>query len=990
MLLKRSFIFFFLFFFFGFAYAQKPIPRIQFAKELIGKTTNFSVIDIETDSTGAVYFAGSGGLGRSNGNSLNFDWKKKDPDGINVYLQIHKDFGGELWLSSPLGISHLKGDSIIEIPISDSLAKLGSKGYESIYRDRSGILHVAPRSYGHYTISPNGEINNIIGRESKINGFIISRLSDGKIFHQSIASETENKMSIYYLDNNDELVKITDFKDNRFFYESSIIELEDGSLYLSKGSNEIIHFKNEKHIKTYEFPHKILNLFLDKNFDLWISTTTSGFFKAKNTELTDFEHYWRGNAAVMTETPDGNLWLKAVDGSFGYIAETKTPHYSYQNGYPELDDIALLNKNGGKILVLNTNNRLYDFSEDSLIYITPPGIRYTEGMNQVDTLVRSFCYDSTTSKIWVAYNHEIQGWDGKNWVKIKLDKDAFKSTDIKYLVPQKNGRLIGTTKRELFEIINDSLVIISEPHSAQSDLQHFETDYSSGKIWVSAYDGLWILENKKFIRPFENMPKELTKHASSLFYYNDAIWFQPLVGSLYRIKNDTAQTLPDQFGNLLKIFHFSISLDNELWVTTNKVGNLIQVQDKGDYIQCDEYQFSDIPRLNSRPNTFIVKNKSIYWGSTQGLFVEKTDELRTMRKNPIVNFTKISINNKGVTVKNDYKLAHNENYFQIEYEGVNFRRFPFIFSTKMEGVDSSWTETIHTNVQYTNLDPGKYVFNVRTQVKGDPWSEPTSISFTIAKPYWETWWFITLCILTLIFLVYLIIVLRIGQVRNREKNKAAIKVELARLELKALRAQINPHFIFNSITSVLSYLSKNNNEKAEEYLQRFARLIRQVLENSDKQYVSLKEELELMKEYIILESEHYDGEKIKFTTKFNIAGIEKLKIPPTLLQPYIENAVRHGLKTKDGSREIIIKIGETNSAIEVIIEDNGIGRAAAAKSNLRSNHKSMGILISSQRIELMNKNEVDVQINDLTNEEGKGVGTQVVFFIPYTLESTVA
>jgi LytS/YehU family sensor histidine kinase len=213
---------------------------------------------------------------------------------------------------------------------------------------------------------------------------------------------------------------------------------------------------------------------------------------------------------------------------------------------------------------------------------------------------------------------------------------------------------------------------------------------------------------------------------------------------------------------------------------------------------------------------------------------------------------------------------------------------------------------------------------------------------------------------------------------------------VAQLETKLLRSQMNPHFIFNSLNSIQKYIWENKEEDAAEYLARFAKLIRAILENSRKETISLREELEVLKLYIDLEHRRSNG-KFNYQVKIdeNIHP-DEVVIPPLLLQPYIENAIWHGVNPKPGRGHISIRVHHENDALEFVIDDDGVGRNfSVEKMEMDPFVKSSaGTEITQQRINHLNTNmpHSGVRIID-KQKNGQPAGTTVIISIPIKYQS---
>jgi hypothetical protein len=223
--------------------------------------------------------------------------------------------------------------------------------------------------------------------------------------------------------------------------------------------------------------------------------------------------------------------------------------------------------------------------------------------------------------------------------------------------------------------------------------------------------------------------------------------------------------------------------------------------------------------------------------------------------------------------------------------------------------------------------------------------------------------------------------------RDEEQLTTDFKKQLAQAETKALRSQMNPHFIFNCLNSINSLVMEEKHEIASDYLIKFSKLIRLILDNSRSETITIEKELETLKLYVTLESARFDNKfKCIFSVSENV-NTSSIMIPPMLLQPFVENAIWHGLMQKEGEGTITIEIKmEGEEAINISITDDGIGRERAAELKSKSaTHKSHGLKVTSQRIEMMNKlNSTGAQVNifDLKNENGQAIGTRVELIIP--------
>lgn len=218
-------------------------------------------------------------------------------------------------------------------------------------------------------------------------------------------------------------------------------------------------------------------------------------------------------------------------------------------------------------------------------------------------------------------------------------------------------------------------------------------------------------------------------------------------------------------------------------------------------------------------------------------------------------------------------------------------------------------------------------------------------------------------------------------------DNAKIQQEVLQLEMKALRAQMNPHFIFNSLGSIQHLIRRDQKPEALQYLSKFSQLLRQILDSSNHSTVSLKEEVELLENYIELEALRFDG-RFEYRLKVDEAlDVYNLEIPILLIQPHVENAILHGLLPKKGEARLDIQFIDRGAEILCTVEDNGIGRQKSAelKSARGVTHQSRGLSIVAERVSNMHGKEGDqqlIQIDDIVNGQNEAAGTRVSILIP--------
>lgn len=259
-----------------------------------------------------------------------------------------------------------------------------------------------------------------------------------------------------------------------------------------------------------------------------------------------------------------------------------------------------------------------------------------------------------------------------------------------------------------------------------------------------------------------------------------------------------------------------------------------------------------------------------------------------------------------------------------------------------------------------------------------PWA---LLDITSKTPFWQTWWFMMLLVMIAFFIMAELFVWRLNEARKKDREELDIQRRMMELHDSALRAQMNPHFIFNCLNSIKSLVQNNDNSIAIEYLTTFTKLIRSLMQNADLKYVSLDTEIETCRLYTELEA-------LRFKDRFNFnidiepgLDLKSVEIPVLIIQPIVENAIWHGLMPKHGKGNLLLKVEKQGDNIVCTVDDNGIGRAASQKINSnRANHQSKGVSLASKRIDLfrrLKEHDAHLEIIDKTDEDGKAIGTKI-------------
>jgi sensor histidine kinase YesM len=388
----------------------------------------------------------------------------------------------------------------------------------------------------------------------------------------------------------------------------------------------------------------------------------------------------------------------------------------------------------------------------------------------------------------------------------------------------------------------------------------------------------------------------------------------------------------------------------------------------------------------------IAKDK-IYFATSQNFYSFDKQRIFKSESKPRIYFKKVVNLNKEVPVKNRYTLPHADNKINFEFHSNGFKSSESIrYEYKIGKSEPENWEAVsfgNNSIEFNSLSSGEYQFLVRAiDLKTGSISNILRTEINVSTPFWRQAWFIIVFIISIIGGTFLF-----TQHKARKKAKEqAIAYEkltqeklLIAANLESLRSQMNPHFIFNALTAIQDYIELNDKQMASEYLVKFAKLIRTYLEHSQQESIFLKEEVEALRIYLELEKERFE-EDLKITFHVDDALLtQNYMLPSLFIQPYVENAIKHGLLHKKKDRQLTITFEDVDAHIKIDITDNGIGRKKAlTMKKPQSSHKSFANSANEMRLSLINQNiedKIKVTIYDLEDDH-KATGTKVEIIIP--------
>lgn len=504
-----------------------------------------------------------------------------------------------------------------------------------------------------------------------------------------------------------------------------------------------------------------------------------------------------------------------------------------------------------------------------------------------------------------------------------------------------------------------------------------------GKIYIGSTNGLYRKDRDSLFY-FGNKFKALTYRVVSITASgDDLLWIGRSSDSLLVLRNDVpvaaialGSNVP---GKVCKVIR--CRKPGEIWIGTDKGLNRLRYTFTNGQFSYTNLYFSTTDGLvGDQVNDITFSNDTVFAATTGGISYLPAD-LRLPLADIATFITRVSINNKDTAVLERYTLPFSQNNLLVEFSAVDLTGFNPAFEYSIN--NREWIRAQNNTLSLQNQPPDNYTIRIRSIKRdGTPSSRVAEIQFHIKTPFWKSSWFWGSLAVAGFALVLIAV-----QRRNRSRQQKAIEKittekKLAELEMQALKAQINPHFVFNCLNSIKGFIYDQDYVQADRYLDKFSELMRSTIDNSDAAVISLEEEIRYLDNYLQLEKLRFDD---KFEYRIDATQVEDPKyifVPAMLLQPYVENAIRHGIRFLEGRKGmILIQLSATASGLVCRIDDNGIGRRRAAemKSARHVEYQGKGMSISKRRAELY---QIEQTITDKTGPEGEALGTTITLVIP--------
>ncbi|WP_138721699.1 sensor histidine kinase [Pedobacter ureilyticus] len=927
------------------------------------------------DQKGFIWVATDAGVSRFDGSVFeNFSVDDGLPD--NQILQLRQDSKGRIWFMALNGqLSYFLNGKIHNESNDANLKELNLNGVVvSFLEDSKGRLWF-------------GTNNNVIGVwDGKKTTKIISNSSDQKYQNVFIYEDEKNN------------IRAVNRTANFIFFNGLFVPSKTEIFPVSyKAINRIngkIYFLNQHGLNTIEkgVTKEVLKLspqLLNSNLGyillgekkLWFSNDDG--VKGINLDGTGIKNFLQNISVNQTiRDNQGNLWFTTRNGIYK-LPKVKDQLFTFgkEDG---------LNNAVIKSIVKDKNNRLWLGSNNSTINILDLKTKKTSQIKLPDATkyntIKQLVVDKKNKRIFFASDYGLGSVSSSYPINANF-KFLKETNNLMFVV--KNFAIDSTSKLTLS--MSSGVVIINDRNELQfSSFKHTEDkDFFKDRsyrvfydrqqnLWFSNINGLSEFNYNKLNKHYEKYPL-LTKRINDIRQMADGSIAMATDGYGIVIFKDgkIAHVINHKKGLSNNIINKLFVRGEYLWAISNTGINRISIVNGLISINA----FDDVNGILSDDlNDLYIDKDTAYFATNNGLVYFAYNHSLQNTTPPKIYINAIINNKKTLDLTSgSFTLRPNEQNLIINYSAIDFknRNISYRYRLKNKG---AWIETKNRRLELSSLEPGEYTFEVCAKSQNSNWSEPAKVKLILEKRYYQSWWFIGILVIGVGYLIYFVGVRITKRQKNKEQEQLLLKNKILMLEQQALQAMMNPHFVFNVMNSIQHFINTQNTMSANKVLTGFARLIRKNLEICTQSYISLEEEINYLNLYLSLEKNRF-GEKFQYEIIVDEEiDKEETFIPSMLLQPYIENAIWHGIMPKEEGGNVTIDIKEVNDEnLLISITDDGIGidNSLAAK---KDGHQSKGMTLTNERINLLNKIEAKAIHLDI-KQNGK-TGTIVSISVP--------
>jgi cbb3-type cytochrome oxidase subunit 3 len=951
-------------------FAQQPVSIHLTEKDGVPDNEFYDIIE---DDEGYIWLAADKGLFRFDG--VNYK-KIQHPEqrGLSVF-NLNKDANGTIWYVNISGqVFYIENEESV---LFGDYKKIFKGELPQLSISKHLIILYSKLQLSIFDRTTKKEVYNLdIEKEY---GLLEPKVIDNYLYYSTVLNAV--KLNLTNLEKEEKLPILNYY--SRYIQASQFLSTkQDALVYFTRSEKEGVEFyrlskgfKNSIESLKDSFPNvKIVNS-KSINNQLWYCTENGVYIcEIEGNEVVVKQHLFPNQfiTSVLVDKHT-NYWFTTINNALFVV-----PNFAINTASLDLqnDKIKAVKLGKQDELLINTiNYKLHKYnvsSKEKLTYTYKgkPDIHYS---------------------VYNPFNKKYYGYTN-------LGVYEFNSN-----LKEENLSISASTLKDMCFINKDKIVFAfgSIVTIDEGFYKHKKLFYKRARGYAVTYDTItktsyFATIDGLFAVDENYKEKEITFKGQSIYIKDleqtadGTLWCSSFKNGLFAIKNNKVVKQYTTKNGLLSNNNPIIKAKkNSLWIAGE---NGIQ------YFNTTSQNFQNLTKREGigsyNYNGLEIIDDNVYISSPEQLIYFNEKEVFKSYNTPEVYFTSISIANVKQPIQTTYNLQEKASLIDIYFNAIGYKTGSSgKFEYRLIGLQNNWIESVAgiSNVQYNTLLEGEYRFQIRNVTDNKSEVVTKEIQFIVTKPFWEKLWFYVLLSLLFLGIVSLFYRKKI-KTQEAEKNELLkqleVNNELVNLKLENLRSQMNPHFVFNALNSIQDYILSNKKDLAGDYLGKFADLIRAYLDHSTKGKLTLEEEIRTLSMYMELEKLRFE-DSLEYTIETEESiNPELTSIPTMLIQPYVENALKHGLLHKRNNKKLSISFSKfTEGIIQCIIEDNGVGREKSKALNRKrlQQHKSFALKATNERLALLNygkSKKVGVQIIDLMSIKNESVGTKVILKIP--------
>lgn len=939
-------------------------PQFEVIDKRKGLTSN-TVYDVFQDSKGFMWFGTVYGLVRYDGYEVKsyLNLKKVSPEATC----IREDLYGRIWYEN--------FDNYLFFIQNDSVHALNQNKTLNHVRDFSLIADhmcvIQEKGIDIFSLNSLKRIKTIF-IDFKIDSLGIFWCRQSKNNYYILADK------VYEINNINKLCEISYIIFENKYKPNFLLNFKNDIVPISLNNEIVIIYKLENKVYVPDIHLKIKTriqsaTFVDEKF--WLCSPKGVYVYNENWQPAFINNYLfiDKNISSVFKDREGGFWISTLNEGLLHVKDFATKKY-YDgvnlNKLSLIGDNLFMTTKKGEILKLNLHSY-----EGKAVY-----------KDKYQSEITSLFVDSAKNTLYCNPKtlHILNLSQNKKKEMPVIIKDLVKVND-KYFAYAATGGcgLISITNKTYN--IWDSIYI--------KNLTHFSFSFFFKKLngksvtYFKKNNSIYYGTNLGLFKVLPNKIEEIKYKNSSLYILRIYSFFN----TIYALTNEGIVYEINEKNEFTSIFKkYKLNDRNIINIKLVQHFLFLNSHNKLYYINLKTKEMQEINVNDLDINDIELHMDQLILSTDDGLIFQPFKSNIRNNSPPLFVINTIKINDSIQNLLKSPILNYFQNKIEINYSILSFKtngQFPLYYKIN----DGKWQQAIPTSrtLKLEALAPGNYtiIFKLGNNLKQT--TSDQTVKFKIKKPWWLTWYSIIIYCFTfvLVFISFYLWKTNFLKKKNQLlKEKIILERQLNKSTLKSIKAQMNPHFFYNALNTIQSFVYSDDKRNASLYLSKFSKLTRLILEMSEKETVPLSDEINALKLYLDIEQVRFNEDMSYEINLSNDLNLELIKIPSMLIQPYVENAVKHGLLHKHGKKKLSIIFQKKDNNLHIEIEDNGVGRKKAEELNIVKKNKPepFSSTANLKRIELLNANNKNLgfQIIDNVNENGSAVGTTVIIIIP--------